>query len=476
MKPINKAKYILWSVACLIIGSLATSCEKGLPTNVESPDKAELLGLRIVNAGESGDQTVEGVVDEFSKTISFPRIDPNTDLSALRFEAKMSPGSALDKDTYSITVPEGDDRGTIIIKVVNGKHFREYSATIRLLVPVFGGDFDKAKIHDYTTATLKDTHPEYNGIGGLLARGAGMSEKWVVIPTRSPMGPHVFRTEDLINGKFEPIALNTEGISGGIFKVNMAEVIGENIYVTNLSGALNSKVYHWTDPSKAPDLALKFNAKSIEGAGSRYFDNFSINLDKDGNGYVFAGDNAQTNILRLPITGFTQGDPNATVLPAHKGQSAYLTVLRAGSSKYYLLDGFEMPLKVTDESGNALYTMSESSVPVNLQSSRVVYFNGERYLIGVTAARRGEQSPVLMVYNITAGADELEAIQILDQSGAKPVLEVSLQGTINVAPGTNTGYFVKKDAQGKDSILYLFGFHSDAGFVIAEIPAKTLED
>lgn len=477
MKLKNILPALLMACLGLSLGLTTTGCSDKFPTNVESPDKAELLGLKIINAGKNGDQVVEGVVDDFSKTISFPRIDPETDLSALKFEAKMAPGGALDKETYTVEVPEGSDRQTIIVKVVNGKHFREYFATIRLLVPVYGADFDKTKIHDYTAATLKDSHPEYNGFGGLVTRGAGMSEKWVVVPARSSVGAHVFRTEDLLTGKFDPIKLNTEGISGGIFPINMAEVIGDHIYISNLAGALNAKVYHWTDPSKAPDLLLKFDANKIEGGGKRYFDNFSITLDEQGNGYIYTGDNAQTNILRFPVKDFTKADADAcSVLSSHKGQSPYVTMLRAGNSKYYLLNGFEMPLKVTDAEGNALYTTGTTTLPVNLQSSRVVYFNGERYLIGVTAARRGEQSPVLMVYNITQGKDELEGIKILDESGQKPLLEVSLQGTTNAAPGTNTGYFIKKDMDGKDATLYLFGFHSNAGFAIAEIPAKTLDD
>ena len=50
-------------MACLglSLGLTTTGCSDKFPTNVESPDKAELLGLKIINAGKNGDQVVEGV-------------------------------------------------------------------------------------------------------------------------------------------------------------------------------------------------------------------------------------------------------------------------------------------------------------------------------------------------------------------------------------------------------------------------------
>jgi len=47
---------------------------------------------------------------------------------------------------------------------------------------------------------------------------------------------------------------------------------------------------------------------------------------------------------------------------------------------------------------------------------------------------------------------------------------------VNGNPTTQTGFYVKKDAQGNDESLFLYGSTFAAGFVVVEIPKKQLED
>ena len=473
---------MLYILAALPLLALAfSSCEEKLPQSVDSPDVAQLLALRIVNAGPNGNQVVEGVVDENTKRISFPRLDPATDLSKLRFEAEVSSGASLEKNEYSIEIPEGGDRQTVIVKVVNNKHFREYFAVVRLLVPVYGADFENAVIHDLTAATLKNTHPDYKGFGGLLTRGAGYDGKEILIVSRGPEKPHLLHVSDVVKGEVKPVPVNMEGVALGTFAYNLGEVVNGHVYIMNLCGIYNGKLYHWkADAVDQPaENILLFNAASIPGAGKRYGDNFSITLDAHGDGYVFLSDNAATNYLRFTVKGYTQIDPASAVVIPCTLQGSYGTCFAASDKmEEFLFDGLYMPLKVGDKNGNFAYTMKSGSIPLNFQSARVVNFNGERFLIGVTCARNAaaNQTPVLYVYDITKGATLIEALQLFEEGERKALLEVGLQAVANIAPSTNSGYYVEKDAEGKDSVLHLFGFMTDAGCVVVDIPAKKLEE
>src|SRR5690625_1853838 len=96
---INLLKYWIAFLPCLML--IFISCEKEFPKNVDSPDKAELKSIKLVNAGADGNTVLEGTIDEVRKTVSFPRLDTLTDFSNLIFEAEMSAGAQLDKESYS---------------------------------------------------------------------------------------------------------------------------------------------------------------------------------------------------------------------------------------------------------------------------------------------------------------------------------------------------------------------------------------
>src|SRR5699024_12862111 len=77
----------------LLVLMIPLSCSKDFPTNVESSDKVVLESIKIVNAGPDGNAVIEGTVNENKKTVTFPRIDPETDFSSIKFEAQLSTGA-----------------------------------------------------------------------------------------------------------------------------------------------------------------------------------------------------------------------------------------------------------------------------------------------------------------------------------------------------------------------------------------------
>lgn len=469
-------KYIskYWLMVAAVMLVFVTSCTKDFPANVESDDEVVLKSIKISNAGANGNTVVDGVIDENLKTISFPRLDTATDFNNLRFEAEMSAGATLDKESYAFNFAEGESVKSQVIKVVNNKRFREYMVTLRLLIPVWGADFTKAEIFDNTGNSLGN--PLYPTFVSLQTRGSGFDGEHVLIVTRNAMGSHLLKVSDLRQNNISPINLNLTGVSGGTFPVNVGAQVNGHTYIANLSGGQASpfKIYHWTDPGAEPEVIANLNIANIPGAGARHGDNMSVNLNENGNGFMYFGDNAVSKILRLKVTNYTTvTDP--TVLSHSTGSTFVMSFNKVGNTSDYIFTGYEAPIRVANESATVSYSLGNTAVPVRGSDARVITFNQERYLIMTTAARSGSDPVVLYVYDITKGDNLVDALKLFDvKTDKSPVYQYSLQGAANAAPSTQTGWFITKDASGKDEKLTLYTASADAGFVIIDFPKKTL--
>ncbi len=452
------------------------SCGDDLPVNVESPNETVLKSIKILNAGEGGNIVIDGVIDENAKPVWFPRVEPETDVNAIRFQVELSDGAKLDKDSYSFDFEEGQDAATIVIKVVNAPRFREYFVTLRLNVPVFGADFEKPQIYDNTANELGN--PLYPTFVSSSTRGSGFDGKHVLIVTRAAGGSHLLDVNDLRKNEIKPIPLNLTGVSGGTFPVNLGAQINGHTYIANLSGGLVSplKIYHWSNPEQEPQVIANINKSEIPGAGARHGDNLSVNLDEDGNGHIFFGDNASTQILRLKVTNYTEITDPTIIEMQPRLLEPFMNMNRVGTSDNYLLTGHAAPIMVASVEGTIGYKMANSSIPIRSCDPRVVYFNGERYLLVVTAARGAGDAVVMYLYNITKGETITEALEIFESGNMTPIYQYPLLGPVNTSPSTQTGWYVTKDNEGNDDTLMLYGASNDAGFVLIEFPKKTLDD
>ncbi len=478
IKHISTYRVMIVMLAAML---LVISCQKKYPGNVESADEVVLKSIKIVNAGASGNETVQGVVDEVNKTISFPRIDPATNFTAIKFQAEMSNGAVLDHDAYTFNFNEGESAKSQIIKVVNNKRFREYSVTLRLLIPVFGADFTKPTITDYTNNTLGN--PLYPDFTGQLTRWTGFDGQQVLVVARTATGPHLLRVDDLKNNVINRIPLNLTGVSGGTYAYSSGAQVNGHTYICNLSTSAASalKIYHWSDPSQPPTVIGQIIPANSGMVGARYGDNMSVNLDQNGNGYMFFGDNNGgavniRDILRVRVTNYTTlSDP--TSLSAHAGVTAWMTMTQVPNTGDYILTGYAAPIRLVSESASLSFALSNTAVPLNGTDARVFTFNQERYLIMTGAARTAADAVVLYVYDITQGSTTKEALEIFNEKADKSwVYQYPLLGPSNGAPGTQSGFYITKDAEGKDQKLTLFAASADAGFVIIDFPKKTLDD
>lgn len=455
-----------------------TSCKDDLPKPLDSSSHFTVLkSIKLVNTGESNDVVLVGTINEDEKTITFPRVDPETDFSNLVFDAELSDGSKLDKEFYQIAFEEGKPEKTMVITVVNEPRYREYLVTLRLKVPVYGADFSKPTVYDYSANVLGN--PTYPSFVGMNTRGTGFDGEHVLVIDRGPAGPHLLKVSDLKNDVINRIPLNVTGVTGGTYTMNMGAQINGHTYLASLStsGTNPLKIYHWTDPSAAPDVIADLMTGTISGAGARYGDNISFSLDDRGNGYIFLIPAAGAQVLRLSVANYTNiSDPEAFTGPASYGQWA--SYLQIGNTSSYLATAYGQPISVVNAAASRSYVMQTASVPTGGTDARVITFNGERYLMMITTARTGTQTAELLLYNITRGETITEALTLFEQDGgARPsVFNYTLTSTTNTAPAAQTGWLVKKDEKGKDETLVLYAAHTDAGFVIIELPKSTLED
>jgi hypothetical protein len=454
-----------------------TSCKDDLPKPMDtSANETVLTSIKLVNAGATGTTVLQGTVNEDEKTVSFPRIEPETDFSQLKFEAVTSSGAKLDKDSYSVTFAEGEAEKVIVVKVMNSPRFREYLVRLRLKVPVFGADFEKGTTYDFTSNPLGS--PIYDAFTGALTRGSGFDGQHVLVVRRE--APHLLKVSDLKAGTINKIMLNMTGVTQGTFITNMGAQVNGHTFIANLSGntaASPLKIYHWTDPSAAPQVIMNINVGTIANAGVRHGDNFSAALDSQGNGFFYFGDNAGTKVLRFDVANYTTvSNPTVFAMPL-TGAGSWTSYNRIGNTAEYLFTGHDAPVVLISDGGTAAFTMSRTIIPIRASDARIVNFNSERYLIVTTAARTGAEFTNFMVYDITKGANVRDALTTLNNlPTATPVFNYSLMGPVNTSPASQTGFYVKKDAQGNDETLMLYSGASDAGFVFFEFGKKVASD
>ncbi|PRD50780.1 DUF4623 domain-containing protein [Sphingobacterium gobiense] len=472
----------IWSkvgLLTLLVCLLAmTSCKDDLPGAIDSSANYTVLkSVKILNTGENGDVVIDGTVNEETKRVSFPRIDTLTNFSNLRFEAETSDGARLDQDAFEITFAEGASETTIVLKVTNEPRFREYLATLRLKVPVYGADFTKPTVYDYSANVLGN--PAYEAFSGLATRGTGFDGEHVMIASRGGTGLHLLAVEDLKNNKINRIPLNTTGMDVGTFFWNMGAQVNGHTYVVNLSTGPTQAVrlYHWTNPAQAPKVIANILPANLPGAGARHGDNFSISLDEEGNGYAY-WISAGSEVLRVQIQNYTEViDQRAFSTAATYGQ--WSSFLQVPGTENFLLTSQTQPISVVNAVGSVGYTMPASALPLNVSDARVINFNGERYLLVVTVPRSAPQVGMLQVYNITRGdniSSALTSFAQLSEEARTPVFEHLLNGTPNGAPASQTSFHIEKDEEGRDEKLMIYGAVTDGGFAIIEFLLNVAED
>ncbi|MCH3995359.1 MAG: DUF4623 domain-containing protein [Prevotella sp.] len=469
----NRIKFYI-GILLALTNFIFFSCSDNYPKSKEEPYATDLLSIKIINAGAEGNTIVDGTIDEENKMVSFPRLDTLTDFSAINVDAKVSEGAKITQSVFDFSMSEEESFKTLILRVINQNRYKDYFIKVRKNIPVFGADFEKPIIYNFSGDSI------YTSFKSLLTRGTAFDGKYVLIVSRGSLGPHLLKVSDLEKGTILPIKLDLTGITGGTYLYNQGALSGGHIFLASLAGskATPLKIYFWDTPSSSPKLIADIDLSSIVGSGTRYGDNMSVDLDTTGNGYIYFGDNASQTILRLKVSSYkTVSSP--TLIKSNSNATAFMNINLVTESKQYIWSGVRTQIMLTDEVGNVKYTMQQGSIADESIDPRIFTFNQERYLLVCTAGlgSASTATPSLYIYNITKGSSVEDALREFDQSSNHNAdFSFSLGGMGNSAPSAQTGYYIKKDKAGNDSILYVFGARTDSGFAICKFPIKQQND
>lgn len=456
------------------LGLILTSCGDDYPKSKEAPYDNEIISIKVMNAGADGNTVLEGTINRSQNVIDFPRMDPATNFAALRVEAKLPEGAELSENVLNFSMDEEDAEQTLTIKVINHKRYKEYLMKVRKRVPVFGADFAMPTVYNFSGDNI---YLDYKTAG--YTRCAAFDGEHVLIVTRTTSGPHLLKFSDLKNGEVKPIKLNLTGVAGGTYPYNMGALANKHVYIATLSGSQASplKIYYWETPTSTPEVIADINVSTIPGAGVRHGDNFSLNIDKNGNGYIYFGDNASTKILRFTISNHkTIGAP--AVFPSNPDVTAFMNINGIEGTSQYVWSGVRTPVMLTDESVTVKYSMNKNNLGTQVGAPRIFTFNEERYLLLCSSIWTGIAGvPSMYVYNITKGTTVEDALRRFDNGqNHNPDYTYILGGTGNGNPAVQTNYYIEQDEQGNDSKLYIFGSRTDSGFAICEFPIKHEEE
>ena len=461
--------------AVVSLGLGMASCDEDYPKSHIEPYDTELLSIKILNAGANGDKVVEGTIDEAKKTINFPRLDVETDFSALSIEAELSEGAALQSEVMDYSMDAETNEKTQVLRIINHNRYKDYLMKVRKRVPVFGADFEKPMVYNFSGDNI---YSDFADAGS--TRCASFDGEHVLIVSRrsNVPFPHLLKVSDLKKGEINPIYLNVTDVTGGTFPCNMGALINGHVYLSSLSGGKVSpfKIYYWETPTSNPEIIANINVENIPGAGLRHGDNASYNLDENGNGFMFFGDNKATEFLKVPINGHKTVDiGNIKVLPSKSDATMVTNVYRIGDTDQYLWSGIRVPVTLVDESLGEKY---KSKIAGEAVAPRIISFNKERYLLVCTAGYGGKSgaSIALEMYDLTKGETIEEALKKFDEGeNHNPIYQFKLGGSGHGNALAQTDYYIEKDENGKDAKLCVFASRTGSGFVICEFPIKQEE-
>ena len=468
-----KLKNIGLAAAVMMVATLV-SCGDNYPASMDSPYDTDLLAIKILNAGEKGDQVVEGTIDEEKKEVNFPKLDTLTNFSALRLEAKLSDGAQLEKTEIDCKMAPDDEQKKLIIRVLNHNRYKDYFMTVRKHIPSWGAEFKNATVYSFAGDN------RYEDFKTLDTRGADFDGQHVLVVTRTDNKPHLLKVDDLKAGNINRIPLDLTDVSGGTFPYNMGALANGHIYMATLAGGKPSplKIYYWETPTSKPEVIFHSTVQDIPESGKRYGDNMSLNIDKNGDGYIFFGENTAQNILRLTISNH-KNVSEPTILPADPKMKVSMNIYRYENTSDYLYSGLAMPITLSSNAAQKKFSLSAANQPAEAVAARAFMFNNKRYLITCAAGlgSASKATPTLYVYDISKGSNLAEALERFEAASQhEPVYSFILGGAGNTAPSPCTNFYIERDANGKDAKLYLFASRAESGFVIIEAPIAQDKD
>ncbi len=317
--------------------------------------------------------------------------------------------------------------------------------------PTPGADWSQAIRHDFSI-TSGNVYPDF---AEEFTRGGDFDGQYVLLVNRT--APKLFRVADLLNEDTSaPIMLDITGIDGGTFAISAGRFSHGHIYICNLcavgadwSETGGFKIYHYASPTATPEKIFDWNGTGVVNSENDYNgrlgDNLSVNLDENGNGYIFCfKQEADQKFYRFTVSNFTSiSEPTELELPAIANY--YGMMNQVGENIYIMKATFNANMWLLDKDATVLRefewdTMGEEGISVSHATDpHVIEFNRSRYLL-LSNARRylywAEEG--VHVFDISDGNDIVSAMvkmqEAQDAETLMPVFSYEMPGeTVSLA-------------------------------------------
>jgi hypothetical protein len=283
------------------------------------------------------------------------------------------------------------------------------------------GPVDPLAMTTFLDAT-GENKPVQIGDGGNARAAALYQDRYVVVPSREG-GTNVW-VWDALSPHLEPFALDKgDGIiEFGLFEVNYAQAVGDNIYVSNMTLGSNAahpfRVYRWSSLDAEPEMIL-----SSDGEWGRLGDAFSIIGDPATEGSIIAhvnsGGEGQRNFRKFDfVNGVVQNEdtPELITIDAEFNMNSFGAFNPIeGEDNLFLATGNTMGIAIVNLDGEVSALISSDVVPTRTMDPHIFYYNGKRYLSYVVNKEwEGETGAYYEVIDISMGADLVEAFSYVN--------------------------------------------------------------
>lgn len=263
--------------------------------------------------------------------------------------------------------------------------------------------------------------PPQIGDAGNARAAALYQNRYVVVPSREG-GANVW-VWDMLSPSQEPMALNMgDGlIVGGLFLVNYVEVVGDDIYVSNMSLGSNAdhpfRVYRWSGLDAEPELVLSAN-----GGFGRLGDAFNIHGNPAENGSIIAHVNSGGGGQRIfRKWNFVNGEvvnldnPETITLNGTFNMNSFGVINPIeGETELYLATGNGMGIAIINMTGEVLAYVDNTIFPSRTMDPHIFYYEGKRYLSYVVNNEGNTVSGAYyQVLDITEGETVVEALSMI---------------------------------------------------------------
>jgi hypothetical protein len=369
-------------------------------------------------------------------------------------------------DGTATVVASGEGTAVITVTTAQG----DFTATCNVTVSLppdkpVGADFTQATVYNFSG---EKKFPEAFDVAN-ASRFASMDLEHVFITGRfdTDIKPFLLSLEDLKNEIINPVFLDNlpEAGSYGYFPWANGQMVHGHIYSNSLvlAGNAGLNVHHWVKsaPEAVPTNITEGLLTDVE-AGIRIGDAISVNLDVNGNGYIFMPQNGQPKILRITVKNFTEAsDPVLLDVETHAG--FYTTIKQVdGVPGEYILSGNATTTLLVDADMNTLYKWTTDPL-ADFSYARVISFNEARYLAVMNKANTTKD---IAVYDITRGITTKDALETLDNTEDKEPLFTFSLNSVSTDGACSIDF-----AKDGDNKLYIIGSGQQAGFAIIELPA-----